>query len=372
VMDSALEEHRAAKSARYYRPELDMLRLLAVALVFQYHLLPIRDGISLLQKIAFAWHKSGACGVCLFFMLSAFLISELLLREIETTGTVHIRSFYVRRVLRIWPLFLFFLLIVVISSYFDPGIAVPHSALLAFLFMGGNWYWIFHGPPPGFMTHLWSISLEEQFYLMWPTLVKFTSRRGILILSVLFGCGAFIALPVLCAMKSHGVPGVWANSFVQFQFFAAGGLLALWLHHRTISVPKYARPLLFIAGISALTEASYGFHIMSNTVSLHVGRIIPAYLCVNTGRLLLFFSFYGMSVPRWCKGFVYLGKISYGLYVFHPLAGYLISRLLPRFHPAVVLYLLLTIAMAMLSYHFLESPFLRLKNRFTYVRSRAV
>jgi peptidoglycan/LPS O-acetylase OafA/YrhL len=378
---------RTVKSVRYYRPELDMLRLLAVVMVYQFHLLPWHLGTSAFAKIAYAVHLGGPSGVSLFFMLSAFLISELLLREIETTGTVHIKSFYLRRILRIWPLFFFFILLIAIAAHINTKLDGSRPTLLAFSLMVGNWYVIFHGWPVGFIGPLWSISVEEQFYLMWPTIAKFTGRAGILVFSILFWCLAFIALPVFCAMKSTFTLGELAlrlNSLVQFQFFAIGGLLALCLHNRRLNFSKYIRILLFIGGIAAITASNYVFHLLDPKTSVievvRASQVVPAYLCVDAGCVLLFLSFFGMTPPKWCNPLIYLGKISFGLYIFHVFAAWLIEGLIDRLHPHLnhrpllvfVFAVPLTVAMAALSYRFLESPFLRLKNRFTFVRSREI
>src|SRR5580698_8543895 len=218
---------KTVKSTRYYRPELDLLRFFAVAMVVQFHLFPAAKGTSIPETIFNALHASGGAGVCLFFLLSAFLISELLLREVETTGTVHIKSFYLRRILRIWPLFFFILVLVCIFTIVPPRAPVSHWALLAFAFLAGNWYMVFHGFPAGFIGPLWSVSVEEQFYLLWPTIVKKGGRKAIVAFSILFWCIAFITLLVLGARGSTPQPGVWHNGLVQFQFFAIGALMAL-------------------------------------------------------------------------------------------------------------------------------------------------
>src|SRR5580700_10426510 len=88
---------------RFYRPELDLLRLLAFALIFVHHATPA----SYIRSYPFLQRFSDACeaGLQLFFLLSAFLIAELLLREKEETGSIHLKAFYIRRILRIWPLY---------------------------------------------------------------------------------------------------------------------------------------------------------------------------------------------------------------------------------------------------------------------------
>lgn len=377
---TSAERSRTAPSTRYYRPELDILRFLAVTLVVQLHLVPTPQGASFLERSLRALHRSGGAGVCLFFLLSAFLITELFLREIEATSTVHVRSFYSRRILRIWPLFFFVLLLAVIFSVIPPRTPVSRSTLLAFVLLAGNWHVILHGWPPGFIQPLWSISIEEQFYGLWPAIVKRGGRKAVAACSIIFWCAAFTTLLVLGARKSTFDPGAWLNSFVQFQFFAIGAALALLLHHRPVRLKGYIRLLLFLAGIVAITLASPVSHLMSTSRITHTYAALPAYLWTDVGCVLLFLSLAGSTPPRLCNGLVYLGKISFGLYMYHVFVWYLVSEWINAHrlrldHPDLTIMCLsipITIGLAVLSYHFLESPFLRLKKRFTLIPSREV
>jgi len=376
---ASVERGTSNQSSRYYRPELDILRFIAAALVIQFHLLPAGQGISPVERCLRAFHRSGVCGVCLFFLLSAFLITELFLREIKATSTVHIPSFYVRRILRIWPLFFFVLLLALIVGTVLPKAAVPHSTLIAFVCLVGNWHIIFHGWPPGFISPLWSISVEEQFYAVWPAIVKSGGRKAIATCSVFFLCLACITLLILGTRRSTFDPGAWLNSFVQFQFFAIGAALALLLHDRPIRLKSYIRLTLFAGGLVAITLANPVSHLVDSDKMTHIYAAVPGYLWAGLGCVLLFLSLLGTAPPAWCKPFIYLGKISYGLYVFHIFVWYLVSDWINAHlriaDPGLLIALLsipLTIGLAMLSYHLLESPFLRLKKSFTFIPSRDV
>ena len=134
------------KMDRYYRPELDVLRFLAFLSVFTVHRmdhLPIDPARHFwLYNISLL----GNFGVPVFFLLSAFLITELLMREENQLGTIHIRSFYMRRILRIWPLYFAVFYGLVLLNHFIPytGATDPLS-WLAFTFFAGNWYICVHG-----------------------------------------------------------------------------------------------------------------------------------------------------------------------------------------------------------------------------------
>src|ERR1700690_2343892 len=115
----------ASSPARFYRPELDALRFFAFLAVFVYHTSPSDPPYYSARHIPCAYlvaaaSHAGAFGVDLFFLLSAYLITELLLRERDECGQVHLDSFYVRRILRIWPLYFLGILIAVLVSLVDP------------------------------------------------------------------------------------------------------------------------------------------------------------------------------------------------------------------------------------------------------------
>ena len=114
---------------------------------------------------------TGAFGVSLFFVLSSYLITELLLREKDLIGGLDVKSFYIRRILRIWPLYFAFLALAVALRWIFPGQHVTWRAGLWFSLLAGNWYIVFHGFPSSVIFPLWSVSIEEQFYI-------YLARRG--------------------------------------------------------------------------------------------------------------------------------------------------------------------------------------------------
>ncbi len=194
-------------SGRYYRPELDVLRFLAFLLVFIHHALPIAPDprvASLLKGFAPALYAvANACGygLSLFFVLSAFLIGELLLRERGRLGTVNVTQFYIRRVLRIWPLY-YLCLVIAIAAALLPG---GHRGDIVYLrwysvFMGA-WYVSIHGTFRNPMTPLWSISLEEQFYLFVPWIVKWLNRTA---LYALASCSSWPPMVGSTGLERHG------------------------------------------------------------------------------------------------------------------------------------------------------------------------
>jgi peptidoglycan/LPS O-acetylase OafA/YrhL len=367
-------------SERFYRPELDVLRLVAFLSIFGFH-------SAFFTKTPFPGRVvltgMGSYGMCLFFFLSAYLITELLLREKAKTGTVHIRAFLVRRILRIWPLYFGFIAFSVLLGHFFPRFHIEPARVVALVFLSGNWYMARHGSHSGPSGPLWSISLEEQFYLVWPFLAKFAPRRTIgAIATSLIGVAWFVLWRhsgVLTELDQH----IWVNSFVQFQFFSLGALTSLLLHHKLPRWPVWIRSLVLVAGVSVWYVAAW----VSRPIPPHPlsGQVlILAYLLMGIGCLCFFLGLLGLSpdlIPRWA---VYLGKISYGLYVFHMLGlqvVYLRLEALARHLPLlgrpivwdvaqVSLALTFTVTAASLSYRFYERRFLKLKERWVFVRSR--
>jgi peptidoglycan/LPS O-acetylase OafA/YrhL len=364
----------------FYRPGLDILRALAFLLVFVAHgLVTELDKPTQLGAIG----RAGEFGVCVFFFLSSYLITELLLREERETSTIHIPAFYVRRILRIWPLYFAMIAVGWLYGLFSPTHTVTLAWGAALMLLFTNWYTVGHGYPPGFLFPLWSISLEEQFYLVWPCIVKYLSPGSLMGVSTLLMTAAYLTLARLLHQGQILDPGIWVNSLVQFQFFALGTMTAIVLRGR---VPKLSKPVrwgLFVAGLLCMRAAQAAVFSNDRVLPHDLLHIGPRYLIALPGCLCLFFSCLQLPAGRLQKPFLYLGKISYGLYVFHVLWLGLVRDALrhlgggylsPVAFQLIVMAIALpaTVVTGMLSYQYLESPFLRFKKRFTFVRSRPV
>ncbi len=236
-------------------------------------------------------HSVCACSSC----SARYLIITILLREKETAGTVNLRAFAVRRILRIWPLYFLVLFGAYALGHFYHGSANrPGTRRPRLLFLLGNLY-ILHNGWLGPVGPLWSLSVEEQFYLLVPAIVRLGGRRGILAIAIAAISFAYI---VLLRLGYNGAPSrvIWVNSFVQFQFFAAGGLMALWLYGRTVRLSLKQRAAIAIVGLALWLEAGQLFPLQT----LAAARALPlvtAFLLVLLGTFLIFISILDINIP---------------------------------------------------------------------------
>ncbi len=362
------------ESKRFYFPELDILRFCAFLMVFLCHTITPTLESGPYGHFFMIVKAVGALGVPVFFFLSAYLITELLLIEKGKTGHINIRNFYVRRILRIWPLYFLFLGTAytigrILSSYHLPAAAIPY-----YLLLGGNWW----KGASGYAGPLWTISVEEQFYLIWPTLANRLSSRALAFVSAGIWVSSQIALSLLAYWHLPIGKYVLPNSFVQFQFFALGALTALLLKSERPNFSAATRIAIASGGIVSFFLAEYLLYatVRERDASL---LTVPGFWLVGLGVVLLFLGVSGARAPAMLRPLVYLGKISYGLYIFHLLVRNMVisaaTRL--RYHQSVyvldwLVALPLTIVVAHYSYRFFESRFLLLKERFTVVESRGI
>ena len=331
--------------------------------------------------------RAGANGVGLFFLLSAFLITGLLLRERQSTGDVHLGLFYVRRVLRIWPLYFLVFLIGLLLQPLARDFHMPRWEVVSGLLFFLNWEFALRGWRWNPIFILWTISCEEQFYLVWPLVMKLLRRHWLptacVVLTVVLGTVAFWPGEPFLQLGSSEF--VWV-----FAYFPVGGLLALW-----VGVERRPKRLAWSAAMMAgglLLWLAGGLLVLPDGNRLSSGLVLPLGRAVEMwGTVMLFLGFLRSSSGRWSPRLVYLGKISYGLYVFHVMVQEAVGALMAHsglglrsgpgssLRNAVLVFGLklpaafaVTTGLAAMSYRFLETPFLRLKDRFALVRSRAV
>ncbi len=377
---------RKPREPRFYRSELDILRLFAFLMVWSAHALMSFAGLLPARALAVA-EGVGSCGVPIFFFLSAYLITELLRREQLASGQLHLRFFYARRTLRIWPLYFGVLGLYAVLGLRFHGFRIEPGRLLASCLLGGNWYIALHPAITTPMRSLWSISVEEQWYLLWPVLQRKLPAQKLLGVCCLIVACAHVTLIAL-VYRSHlghsADPAMlhvtaWVNSAVQFQYFALGAASALLLNGHIPRLRGSLRTLLAISGGAALLLASSAYHIKQVNIPASAASLLSGYLLAGVGTACLFFAVLGISAAPWPRFLVRFGQLSFGLYVFHETGFFLADAAARHIHaPATAVWLIcskgsalaLTAVLAFISYYAWELPFLRVKQRWTIVRTR--
>jgi peptidoglycan/LPS O-acetylase OafA/YrhL len=368
-----------APARGFYRPELDGLRFFAFLAVFWSHAAPRNPAPW--SKVAgpsgaswiIASVIAGGWGVDLFFALSSYLITELLLREREARGRIDVKAFWVRRVLRIWPLyFAFYLGVLFVVPRFLPD-HLSGGYAIAFGTFTANWALAAWGMVPSVVGPLWSVSIEEQFYLVWPLVARTLGRARLAIL-------AAALLPLALAVRAYitaqtgdafGLT-VWCNTFARLDPIALGALLAVWLRGRSPVIGAGAARALLLASVVVVVASTRAEPLLAaRPLAGSAVYTLNAIACCAALAGALALGAESVLAHPWL---VYLGRISYGLYVFHELAlravGEVRGSASPLGHALTpIAGFALTLALSAASYRWLEQPFLKLKERFTVVRS---
>lgn len=335
-------------------PSLDGLRAVAVFLVVFYHF-----GLPLVN---------GGLGVLMFFVISGFLITWLLLKEEARWAAVSLRLFYVRRVLRIFPAFYVYWVLAVFGFWVLLG---KHplwpQAVASFLYVN-NYYQAILGDPNTGLSHTWSLGIEEQFYLLWPLsfiLLRTNKRRILALASAILGVWVYRTMLV----NVVGVPqGYIYEAFeTRADHLAIGCLLAVLLYERRL-------PYLFntLTGhrffiwltIAALGTSSVAPFLMQHDYRDSIGFIVePVLMAILIVQAVSFRN----TTAAWLnwRPVSYAGRISYSIYLYQQILIHPIKRLLSPFSAPVALLgaMAAVVLVASASYYVVEKPFLALKGR---------
>ena len=362
-----------------YFKNLNSVRFIAAAFVLVHHIEQLKGLAGYPYR---SWYVLGKTGVALFFTLSGFLTTSLLLQEQRETEHIHLAKFYARRVLRIWPLYY---LIAGLSIFIlphlpfmqIPGTVDPYERLPTNLLLLGfllpNLQLMLVGPI-AYISQAWSIGVQEQFYLLWPLLIRAVGRQPyfkcvvmLLLLSFLSVKFSYLLLtPALVkALHLNSVNRVLSNSF-RLDWMMWGALFAVL--HATGSCRRWLTNLL----TQRVAYASFfGLLIAGTLFPEIVSKLFFWDACAALVALLLYNLVQPSSLLnlefRWLSK---LGTWSYGMYMLHVLVAWPLIKVFKN--QDLVLYPLVfcgTVGLSWLSYNYLERPFLQLKNRFTIVPS---
>ena len=345
-------------------PSLSGLRAIAIFLVIASHILVGITTPSWLKTLLYPI-ATGKTGVRLFFVISGFLITWLMLVEKRERGRVNLVRFYIRRFLRIFPVFYFYVFFVFImgkiSGYqLAPGVYITALTYTRnFDFWGSNWL----------LAHSWSLAVEEQFYLLWPPIVrKIKWYSGYVAIPVLL-------LGVLCRIIAYRYPDLsryFLAPFLQYADFLYGGAyLAYMRMHEPVRLKKILEKisgiLVALGAIMVFALARLEYHAQFDRIFLPVtGTLLILYFTILIGWTTQpeNQSTWGVRVLnfRWMS---FAGVLSYSLYVWQqfflvPGRNLVSGRWWTHFPQN----LFLLMASATLSYFIIEKPILKLKNRF--------
>lgn len=324
-------------------PGLDGLRAISVGLVILYHAeLPI----------------SGPLGVLIFFVLSGFLITWLLLKEDERTGTISLRGFYRRRTLRIFPAFYCFWFIAVGLRLLARG-SVPWATAWSSFFYYANYYHGIVRPADQFLIHTWSLAVEEQFYMCWPLIfLLFRKDRARL---------AWVTAGIIGIVWAHRTALCLSGTPYQYTRYTFdcradsilwGCLLAILV--RSGILAGFWNVVCGRAWLALIPAAAIGVIAHAGVPDVIGLAVLPPLVAVLMAQLVLqsetkLWGWLNAPAAR------YLGRISYPLYLYHGIGLGIASRLPGGLVVELVLTVAISVGLASLSYFVVEKPLLKYK-----------
>lgn len=374
------------KNIKYFKG-LDGLRFFAAFLVLMHHSETIRKKNGLFNLEWLGLFRNGGNAVTFFFVLSGFLITYLLLKEKRVTGTVSIKQFYLRRMLRIWPLY--FLLIAIGCFILPYGLKFLGVAYEMPYQFGNTWYYFLFFLPGlvtfyyghHFLEPLWSIGVEEVFYLFWAPVFKWFKKILPVVLCTVIILKLIFVIYVTYFDKGLNPLMSYLLGIFQFEAMAIGGLGAWAVYNfkkddfsRLGIYKKIVQLVIYILLFIFLIFHSNIDHIIWNSVFKN-----PVYSPLIIEFLFLYLvigvSMAGNSIINPAGRILnFLGEISYGIYMYQMLVIFIIMHffkgILTEMHPAAAtalyygLALILIVSIAAISKYTFENYFLKLKKRF--------
>ena len=351
---------------------LNGIRAIASLLVVIWH----TDQFSRLFNIKeIGFHKNGMAGnaVDMFFVLSGFLITYLLLIEKAKTNTINLKNFYLRRIFRIWPLYYFALIMSLVLIYLKiiPNVQNISTSLFFYIFLMANIAYVLKITIPG-ITPLWSIGVEEQYYLLWPHIVKRSSNylKSFFYFFVVY---SFIKLlSYLIFTPDSTIYEFLITTRIDIMCMGAIGAYIAYSKKNILLKIIYRKEIQILSWFILIISIIY--------------KPIHIYSFIDPEINSIFYLFIILNISSNKKSLIsleniffnFIGKISYGIYVYHMILIYLISYLFSylnlqlRYIEIHIIVLISTIFVAWISYKFFETPFLKLKNKYSIIKSSTV
>ncbi len=359
-----------------YDAGIDVVRFIAFLSVFMHHF-TYQGGNSLLGSPDAFWVNTyvdsiaffGAEGVTIFFCLSGYLLSKLLIKELDETGNLSIRSFYLRRILRIWPLYFLFIGFCLVAAPLLGNQAIESSELPSLFTFTYNWWQLYENNSRGMAAIFWSISVEEQIYLILPVLLILFYKVGIKKLPVLL-----IVLGILSRILFYiNDLALYRNTLSYMSTIGIGMLFAIneekirnWFQSNKILLSLIFLSLISVYILHFKSIFSKGFLLI---VAFDLTALMAIFLLILLG------GGHGKRIIKILSPFAWLGRRTYGMYVFHwPILAFMVSRKVffddLRGISFIGLFFAFTLVVTMsaFSYRFFEKPFLNLRKKYQYIK----
>ena len=376
---------------KIYFPGLNGLRFVAASAVIVTHIELLKQQVGLTsllyEKNNPFFFNAGGLGVYFFFVLSGFLITYLLMSEKKKDGKISIWNFYMRRIFRIWPVYYFLIILaffvfphfdILKLDYFDKFLPEYFGVKLLFylLLLPNLALAMFYSVPHA--GQAWSIGVEEQFYILWPWIVR--KSKNVLRTIIYLGIGIVIFKTAVLFICNFFPDHAWLQTFKAFVAMTKIECMAIGGFGACVSFGNYKKwkEIIFKPIVQLISYAMLPILIFLTPPVLQDGEHLIYSFC---------FLVIIMNVALNSKSFLklenkifnLLGNISYGMYMFHMFIVVLVLRSVPFFIDVNNIFLVnvayyglsfgLTIGFCILSYYFYEKPFIKLKKKFTSIVS---
>lgn len=361
-----------SSGAKYYFPQLDAVRGLSFLAVYFVHAYHPDFGTGFFKELLQYLYDNLALSIDVFFILSSFLLTWLGIHEYKAKGNFSFINYFIRRALRIWPLYILlmifsFIIVPYAADYFNVPVTLPPAYY--YLFFISNFYLEGH---VYFLRFLWTLSVEEQFYLFWGLCLLVLQKRMLLCVWLLTATS--IAYTIYAVQTGADA---YYNTLIYLFDFAVGILTALLMHKGGYIVEGFKKmttvksilfllliPVLFIVIFCITYFAPNIFGKWADVIMRYVFIIYIGFFIID--EMVNEKTFLKIKSQRFL---IYTGKISYGLYCFHGIVltfgMAVLQKLEINMHSIlrVLLFLIVNYLIASISYQFVEKPFLKFKDK---------
>lgn len=335
---------------------LDGLRAISIMLVCVGHL----AGTVNFPEILLPLHNIGNLGVKVFFVISGFLITLLLLQEKQRTGVINLKKFYIRRTIRLFPAFYFYIFCMALADMSGLISLYPGDLLHA-----ATYTMNYHSERSWWLNHTWSLAVEEQFYLIWPSLICVFGMLRAKNIAI----AAIFIIPIIRIIMWYGFdtsPSAMTRQFEAIADALATGCLLAYSHQAGFKLPKWCHSWVFILvpismvilpGVLYKLDSGLFYTLGQSYINLTAAIMVLRYMSVRKG---LSYQILNSKPATW------LGAMSYSIYLWQEP---FLNSWVTDWYASWPINLLLTLVCALFSYYLIEKPLMKRRYRFYSSRS---